>query len=303
MTEDPQVGQHAVQSRGRAIDGHHHPRRPAAGEKRGKRARQDDRSRTEDQHVVVRDLLDDHVRIVARVVKVSVGQGGREQEQRNGGQGDPDSLPDDRPDLPRAAGAFILGHERVDIGRHAQRKADQRELQHRRGHGRRHGVDRVPGQEHPVDERHHRERHGGNDQGQGQGHHVATAAGTAPPIMNLSEVCNVHQFFSAYSEQSPAILQGDADRGRANRQGLLEILELVAGLLAGPNKATGEHVAGQSPGLHHGHGRSTKPPSISLIVCSAALIWSGSRSSARAARTVSRATTSPMKIGSMKMGV
>ena len=185
VAEDPQVGQHGVQRRGRAIDGHHHPGRPAAGEERGKRAGQDDRSRAEDQHVIVGDLLHDDVRIVARMVKVGVGQGGREQEQRRGGQPDPDSLPDDRPDLPRAAGAFILGHERVDVGRHPQRKADERELQHRRRHGGCHGVDRVPRQEHPVDERHHRERHGGDDQRQGQGHHVAPAAGTAPPIVNL----------------------------------------------------------------------------------------------------------------------
>ncbi len=184
MPEDPQVGQHRVQGRGRAVNGHHHPRRPAAGEERRQRARQDDRSRAEDQHIIVRDLLDHHVPIVARVVKVGVGQRGREQEQRNGGQSDPDSLPDDRPDRPRAAGPFILGHERVDVGRHAQRKADQRELQHGRRHGRRHGVDRVPCQEHAVDERHHRERHGGDDQGQGQGRHIAPAAGPAPPGMN-----------------------------------------------------------------------------------------------------------------------
>ena len=184
MTEDPEVGQHGVQRRGRAVDGHHHPRRPAAGEERGKRARQDDRSRTEDQHVVVRRFPRRPRRDRGPHVESTGGPRGREQEQRNGGQSDPDPLPDDRADLPRAAGALILGHEGVDVGRHTQRKADQRELQHGRRHGRRHGVDRVPCQEHPVDERHHRERHGGNDQGQGQGHHVATAAGPPPPSMN-----------------------------------------------------------------------------------------------------------------------
>ena len=50
------------------------------------------------------------------------------------------------------------------------------------------------------------------------------------------------------------MLQRDADRGSADRQGLLEILELVVRLPAGPYKTTRKYVAGQGPGLHHRHG-------------------------------------------------
>ena len=119
--------------------------------------------------------------------KIHGASGNHGQKQRDAEQADPRALPDGRPNpfgMPRPV---ILGHERVDVGRHAQRKADQHEMDHAGGHGRGHRFLGVPQEEHPIDEVHHGPGGRGDDQRDRHLQHVAPAARACPPAPALSD--------------------------------------------------------------------------------------------------------------------
>ena len=118
------------------------------------------------------------------------------QKQRDAVEPHPRPLPDGRPDPLRLARPVILGHERVDVRGHAQRKADQGEMDHAGRHGRGHRLLGVPEQEHPVDEVHHRPGGRRDDQRDRQPQHVPPAAGTGPPACRFASSRLVFHHFT-----------------------------------------------------------------------------------------------------------
>ena len=136
IAEDQEIIQDAVEDRGERIDDHGHAGLAAADEERGQRGGDDLSAGAEGHGLIENRFQPGHFRFVSRPGENQRGQRNGGQEDRNAGDADPNALPDGGADALRPIRPVVLRDEGVHVQSDAQRKADQREVQHSGGqHG------------------------------------------------------------------------------------------------------------------------------------------------------------------------